>query len=143
MTLSYGMRERKKEETHIRYKGSMYEISLLKCSLRKINITSVSAEDKYYIVPQNILNGIFNIKDENKIFNTNFTDISLIAKYIGKNSQSILLAKESNNITEEKKMIEKADIENDTDKYDLIKINSPKKEFIDKTISRNQNKFNR
>ena len=87
MTLSYGMRERKKEETHIRYKDSMYEISLLKCSLRKINITSYSSEDKYYIVPQNILNGIFNIKDENKIFNTNFTDISLIAKYIG-NPQS-------------------------------------------------------
>ena len=143
MTLSYGMRERKKEETHIRYKDSMYEISLLKCSLRKINITSVSAEDKYYIVPQNILNGIFNIKDENKIFNTNFTDISLIAKYIGKNSQSILSAKESNNISEEKKMIEKADNENDIYKYDLIKISSPKKEFIDKIISRNQNTFNR
>ena len=40
-------------------------------------------------------------------------------------------------------MIEKADNENDIDKYDLIKINSPKKESIDKAISRNQNTFNR
>ena len=40
-------------------------------------------------------------------------------------------------------MIEKADNENDIYKYDLIKISSPKKEFIDKIISRNQNTFNR
>ena len=142
-SLRNSMRVKKNEQTYTKYKDSMYEISLLKCSLRKINITSYSSEDKYYIVPQNILNGIFNIKHEKKIFNTNFTDISLMAKYIGENSQSILSAKESNNISEEKKMIEKADIENDIDKYDLIKINSPKKESIDKIISRNQNTFNR
>ena len=142
-SLRHSMRVKKNEQTYTRYKDSMYEISLLKCSLRKINITSYSSEDKYYIVPQNILNGIFNIKDENKIFNSNFTDISLMAKYIGENSQSILSAKESNNISEEKKMIEKADIENDIYKYDLIKISSPKKETFDKTISRNQYTFNR
>ena len=83
----------------------MYEISLLNCSLLKINITSNSSESKYYIVPQNILNGIFNIKDEDKIFNTSDIGISLMAKYIGENSQSILMAKESNNISEEIKMI--------------------------------------
>ena len=102
-SLRHSMRVKKNEQTYTRYKDSMYEISLLKCSLRKINITSYSSEDKYYIVPQNILNGIFNIKDENKIFNSNFTDISPMAKYIGENSQSILSAKESNNISEEKK----------------------------------------
>ena len=65
-----------------------------------------------------------------------------MAKYIGENSQSILSAKESNNFSEERKMIEKADNENDINKYDLNKMSSPKKEFIDKTISRNQNTFN-
>ena len=121
----------------------MYEISLLNCSLLKINITSNSSESKYYIVPQNILNGIFNIKDEDKIFNTSDIGISLMAKYIGENSQSILMAKESNNISEEIKMIDKADIEEDKYKNDLFKISTPKKENLDKTISRNQNDFNR
>ena len=121
----------------------MYEISLLNCSLLKINITSNSSESKYYIVPQNILNGIFNIKDEDKIFNTSDIGISLMAKYIGENSQSILMVKESNNISEEIKMIDKADIEEDKYKNDLFKISTPKKENLDKTISRNQNDFNR
>ena len=121
----------------------MYEISLLNCSLLKINITSNSSESKYYIVPQNILNGIFNIKDEEKIFNTSDIGISLMAKYIGENSQSILMVKESNNISEEIKMIDKADIEEDKYKNDLFKISTPKKENLDKTISRNQNDFNR
>ena len=40
-------------------------------------------------------------------------------------------------------MIEKADNENDINKYDLIKMSSPKKETFDKTISRNQYTFNR
>ena len=40
-------------------------------------------------------------------------------------------------------MIEVSSSGEKSDKYDLIKINSPKKESIDKAISRNQNTFNR
>ena len=140
-SLSFSIREKKKEQAQARYKDRMFEISLLKCSLRKINITTNNSEDKYYEVPQNILDGIFNIKDENKIFNTSCTDISIIAKYIGENSQSIFMAKESDNISEEKKMIDKADIEIDKYKDDLFKIGSPKKENLDKANPRNKNSF--
>ena len=46
------------------------------------NFLSKDSENKYYTIPQNILNGIFTKKDVNKIFNTSYTDISLVAKYI-------------------------------------------------------------
>ena len=62
-----GMKEKEKYKMQTKYKDRMYEISLLNCSLRNINITSNSSEDKYYIDTRNILNAIFSIDDVNKI----------------------------------------------------------------------------
>ena len=131
------MREKERYKLQTRYKDRMYEISLLNCSLRNIDVTPDNAEHKYYIVPRNILNGIFSIKDINKIFDFSYKDISLMGKYIGENSQSILTAKESNNIAEEKKMIEEADMENDFYKDDVPKKeNSQKKNPFKKIFKR-------
>ena len=136
---SYSIREKRKDKTQTRYKDSMYEISLLNCTLKKINITSVNSENNYYTIPQNMLNSIFNIKDINKIFNISLFDESLISKYIGENTKSILSAYESNNISEEQKMIKEMEIEND-----LLKDDMPKFFNIEKQNSRNdQNVFNR
>ena len=136
---SYSIREKRKDKTQIRYKDSMYEISLLNCTLKKINITSVNSENNYYTIPQNMLNSIFNIKDINKIFNISLFDESLISKYIGENTKSILSAYESNNISEEQKMIKEMEMEND-----LLKDDMPKFFNIEKQNSRNdQNVFNR
>ena len=52
----------------------------------------------------------------------NCTDIPIIAKYIAENNKYILFAQESNNITEEKKMID------DVDDGELIKVILQKKE---------------
>jgi len=104
------VREKEINKTYARYKDNMFEISLLNYSLRKTIMTSDNSEDKYYIVPQNLLNSIFNLKNENKIFNMNLTNISLMSKYIGENINSILSSQESNNISEEQIMINKADI---------------------------------
>ena len=49
------------------------------------------------------------IKYENEIFNLNFTDIPIMAKYIGESINYILFSKESNNITEENKMLDDVD----------------------------------
>ena len=136
---SYSIREKRKDKTQTRYKDSMYEISLLNCTLKKINITSVNSENNYYTIPQNMLNSIFNIKDINKIFNISLFDESLISKYIGENTKSILSAYESNNISEEQKMIKEMEMEND-----LLKDDMPKFFNIEKQNSRNdQNVFNR
>ena len=136
---SYSIREKRKDKIQTRYKDSMYEISLLNCTLKKINITSVNSENNYYTIPQNMLNSIFNIKDINKIFNISLFDESLISKYIGENTKSILSAYESNNISEEQKMIKEMEIEND-----LLKDDMPKFFNIEKQNSRNdQNVFNR
>ena len=136
---SYSIREKRKDKIQTRYKDSMYEISLLNCTLKKINITSVNSENNYYTIPQNMLNSIFNIKDINKIFNISLFDESLISKYIGENTKSILSAYESNNISEEQKMIKEMEIEND-----LLKDDMPKFSNIEKQNSRNdQNVFNR
>ena len=124
------------DNIQMRYKDRMYEIRLLNCSLRKINITSSDYEEKYYVFPQNILNNIFNIEDKSKIFNINYTDVSLMGKYIGENIKSILSAKEANNISEEKKMMNKADIG-----YEEPKIILPIKKEAEKPISRNTNAF--
>ena len=63
----------------------------------------------------------------------------MISKYIGENTKSILSAYESNNISEEQKMIKEMEIEND-----LMKDDMPKFFNIEKQNSRNdQNVFNR
>ena len=62
-----------------------------------------------------------------------------MGKYIGENTKSILSAYESNNVSEEQKMIKEMEIEND-----LLKDDIPKFLNIEKQNSRNvQNVFNR
>ena len=141
-TLNSSFREKRKDKMQTRYKDKIYEISLLDCSFHKINITSSNSEDKYYIVPQNILIDILNLKNINKLFNTNYTDIPLMAKYIGENSQSILSAEESNYASEEKKMIDKSDIGDDKHKKAEYNDGLPN-EIFEKAKSTNQNAFNK
>ena len=132
--------EKEKNKIPIKYKDKMYEILLLDFTLQKIIITPKDSENKYYTIPQNILNGIFTKKDVNKIFNTSYTDISLVAKYIGENYNLILTAKESDNIAEEKKMIEEADIENEKSANEMN--NSEESENQENKISIEQNSLN-
>jgi hypothetical protein len=128
--------EKERDKTQIRYKDKNYQISLLNCSIHKINITYTNLEEKYYIVPPNLLKGIFSIQDANKILSLNCTDVPLVAKYIGENYQSILSAKESNNISEEKKLVEDAEIENDIINYD-----KPKVEKVENKIANTAKRF--
>ena len=130
------IREKERDKTQIRYKDKNYQISLLNCSIHKINITYTNLEEKYYIVPPNLLKGIFSIQDAKKILSLNYTDVPLVAKYIGENYQSILSAKESNNISEEKKLVEDAEIENDIINYD-----KPKVEKVENKIANTAKRF--
>lgn len=114
----------------------MYEISLQDCTLRSIIINSEESEDKYYIVPQKLLKKIFSLKEEKKLLNINFKEKSLISKFIGENIPSILSAKEFNNISEEKKMLEKADIEEKRPEKELPKIENDENQIL-----RNQNSY--
>ena len=135
----YNTKEKKENKMKTKYKDRIFEISIINFSLHTIKINSNISEDKYYIVPQNILNGIFSINDINKILNTNCKDISLMGKYIGENIKDILTAKESNNISEEQDMIDGADIINDPSKKD-----TPKREkSVKRQASLNPNVFNR
>ena len=129
--------EKEINKNQIKYKDKMYKISILNCTFRKIKITSINSEVQYFIIPQNILNFILNINDENKIFNMNLSEEPLIGKIIGENIKSILSAKESNIIAEEEKMIEQADIE------DNPKDEKSKNEGFLKQISMHRNAFNR
>ena len=128
------IREKEKEKDNIqsKYKDNIFEISLLNCTFLKINITSIKSENKYYKIPSNLLKTFFSIKDENKIFNTNHTEITLISKCIGENSKSILSAKEADIISEEQAFIKKAKIKDDI--YKIEKNDPP---------LRHQNGYNR
>ena len=142
LTINYNMTEKENNKIPIKYKDRMIEILLQDCTFRKIEITSNSSEDKYYMVPQNILDNIFNIEDKNKIFNINYADISLISKYIGENSKSILTAKESNNVVEEKKMMDEMDSDDDVINFVMtIKENTVKKEQPKQNIFNKLNIF--
>ena len=132
------LKEEENNKIPVRYKDKIYEILLLNCTLRKIIITSNNSEDKYYMVPQNILDGIFSIKDEKKLFNMNYKDISIMCKFIGENSKSIITAKESNNASEEQKMMDEADSEGD-----VIDFVMSFKENVERHTSMNPNSFNR
>ena len=138
MTHNVSMREKLKFKIQTRYRDDMYEIKILNCTFGLIDITSTDLEEKYYVIPQNILNVILGSKDENEIINMNYTDISLMGKFIGENSKLILSAEEANNISEEQKMIDNADIEET-----VIKKNLPKQVNVEKKMSINQNIFNR
>ena len=113
-------KEKEKDNFQTKYKDNIFEISLLNCSLLKINITAFKSEKKYYIIPPKILKCIFSIKDENKIFNTSLINISKIAKCIGENSSEIISAKEADIIPEEQAMIKKAKIKDELSKYENI-----------------------
>ena len=103
------LREKEENNVLIKYRDNNYSLRLLNFSLRKTNITPINSEEKYLIVPPELLNNIMSIKYENEIFNLNFTDIPIMAKYIGESINYILFSKESNNITEENKMLDDVD----------------------------------
>ena len=113
----------------------MFEINLLNCTLMKTNITSYKSENKYYKVPPNLLKTIFNIKDENKIFNTSCTEISIMCEYIGENSKFILSAAEADIISEEQSLIKKSKMKDEVYKYEKI-ISEPQ-------IPRHQDSYSR
>jgi hypothetical protein len=124
-----------KDNFQTKYKDNMFEINLLNCTLLKINITSYKSENKYYKIPQNLLKTIFNIKDENKIFNTSCSEISLMSQNIGENSKFILSAAESDIISEEQSLVKKTKIKDEVRKYEKF-ISEPQ-------IPRHQESFNR
>ena len=105
---------------YILFQDNNFEISLLNCTLLKINITSNKSENKYYVIPSNILKNIFSIKDENKIFNTNCTDISIMGRCIGENSKAILIAKEADITSQEQEINKKANIKDELYKYESM-----------------------
>ena len=118
------IREKEANNVVIKYTDKNFIITLLNYTLRKINITPIGSEEKNLIVPPKLLEDIMSIKDDNKIFNLNCTDIPIIAKYIAENSNDILFTQESNNKAEEKKMID------DVDNGELIKVILQKKEEV-------------
>ena len=103
-----------KDINKTKYKTKNLEISLLECSLKKINIIGQKLESKYYKIPYKFLKCIFSIQDEKDLFNNNFNDISIIGKCIGECSYDILNAKEENIINEINIMQSKAN-ENSSD----------------------------
>ena len=100
-------KDKDKDKTQTKYKDNIFEISLLNCTLQKILINSLKSESKYYNIPPNILKFIFNLKDEKKIFSTNYKSLSIIGKCIGENISLILTAKEASIISEEQAMLKK------------------------------------
>ena len=106
-------KEKENDKLQTKYKDKTFEISLLNCTLLKINITSIKSEKKFYSIPSDVLKIIFSIKDENKIFNTNYMDIPIMSKCIGENAKYILSAKEYDIISEEQSFIKKAKIKDE------------------------------
>ena len=136
------LRGREKNNIIAKYKDQIYEITIFNCTLRKINITSNNINDKYYIVPSNLLDGILNINNNN-VLKDNYTDIPKIDEYIGNNCKYILTAKESNNASEEKKMVNEVEIYNKDLENEGISI-APKIEKVEKkSITRKEKEINR
>ena len=109
-----------KDNFQTKFKDNMFEINLLNCTLLKISITSYKQENKYYKIPTNLLKLIFNTKDENKIFNTSCSELSIIAQCIGENSKNILSALESDIISEEQSMLKKSKTKDEAHKFENI-----------------------
>ena len=124
-----------KDNFQTKYKDNMFEINLLNCTLLKINITSYKSENKYYKIPDDVLKTIFNIKDENKIFNSSCTDISIMAHCIGENSKFIISALEADVISEEQALIKKAKKKDELHNFENINNESQN--------SRHQDSYNR
>ena len=104
----YYYKEKDREKNRTKYETDKLEISVLDCSLKKININQIKSESKYYKIPQKLSKEIFEIKTDKELFNTNFNDASIIAKCIGECSKSIINAPEENIKNEEQKMMKKA-----------------------------------
>ena len=100
-------KDKEKDKNKTKYKSNNLEISLLECSLKKLFISENNLESKYYKIPELLLKSIFKIKKEKDLFNNNFSDMSIIGKYLGELSEEIINAPEENIINEEQKMIKK------------------------------------
>ena len=100
-------KDRDKDKNKTKYKSNNLEISLLDCTIKKINISAIKLESKYYKIPDKLLKCIFSMKDEKDLFNNNFNDISKIGKCIGECSYDIIRATEENIINEEQLMKKK------------------------------------
>ena len=109
-----------KDNFQTKFKDNMFEINLLNCTLLKISITSYKQENKYYKIPTNLLKLIFNTKDENKIFNTSCSELSIIAQCIGENSKNIISALESDIISEEQSILKKSKTKDEAHKFENI-----------------------
>ena len=101
-------KEREKDKTKTKYKANNFEISLLECSFKKLNITENGIETKYYKIPKLFHDSIYKLKYEKDLFNKNFDDISILGKVIGECSEDIINALEENIQNEELLMKKKA-----------------------------------
>jgi len=101
-------KDKDKDKNKTKYKSNILEISLLDCTLKKISISAVKLESKYYKIPENVLKCIFSIKEEKDLFNNNFNDISIIGKCIGECSNDIINSVEENIKNEEDIMKKRA-----------------------------------
>lgn len=101
-------KEKDKDKNKTKYKTNNLEISVLECSLKKINIMPNKSESHYYKIPEKLLKCIFGIKNYKDLFNTNYNDISNVERCLGESSHQILNAVEENIIMEEQLMIKKA-----------------------------------
>ena len=101
-------KEKDKDKNKTKYKTNNLEMSILDCSLKKINIMPNKSESHYFKIPQKLLKSIFGIKNYKDLFNTNYKDISNIERCLGESSHEILNAVEENIIMEEQLMIKKA-----------------------------------
>ena len=126
-------KDKDKDKNKTKYKSNNLEITLLECSFKKINISDINLETKYYKVPEIFLKTIFSINEEKGLFNTNFNDISIIGKCIGECSYNIINPTEENIINEEQNMKKKAKDTKDNNKDSLLYNKS-----INKSPERNQ-----
>ena len=101
-------KEKDRDKNKKKYKTNNLEITVLDCSLKKINIMPNKSESHYYKIPEKLLKSIFEIKNYKDLFNTNYNDISNVERCLGESSHQILNAVEENVIMEEQLMIKKA-----------------------------------
>ena len=101
-------KEKDRDKNKKKYKTNNLEITVLDCSLKKINIMPNKSESHYYKIPEKLLKSIFEVKNYKDLFNTNYNDISNVERCLAESSHQILNAVEENVINEEQLMIKKA-----------------------------------
>ena len=101
-------KEKDRDKNKKKYKTNNLEITVLDCSLKKINIMPNKSESHYFKIPEKLLKTIFEIKNYKDLFNTNYNDISNVERCLAESSHQILNAVEENVIMEEQLMIKKA-----------------------------------